>query len=64
MRGKQFRIGKRVFEQFFHHVQEFLGLICRYAVEAEARGVFVLTEEILEEVVYDIAMTVECHEVS
>ena len=63
MRGEQFRVGERVFEQFLHYIQEFLRLIRRYAVEAEARRVFVLTKEILEEVVDGIAVAVECHEV-
>ena len=63
VRGEQAVESCRLFDDVLDDLQEFLRLICRYAVEAEARGIFVLTEEILEEVVYDIAVAVECHEV-
>ena len=60
---KQFGIGRRVFQQFLHHTEQVLRLVCRDTVEAEAAGFLALPEEIAEEVVEHVAVLVELEEV-
>ena len=63
VRRKQFGIGRRVFQQFLHHTEQVLHLVCRDAVKAEAAGFLALPEEVAEEVVEYIAVLVELEEV-
>ena len=59
MRGEQILVHFGVFQQLLHHLQEIFGLVCRDAVETEAAGFLALPEEVLEEVVQHVAVTVE-----
>ncbi len=62
MRGKQFLVPFRVFQQLLHHLQDIFGLVRRDTVETEAAGFLALPEEVLEEVVQHVAMSVELQE--
>ena len=59
---KQFLVGFGVFQQVFHHLHQFVGLVCRDTVETEAAGFLALPEEVFEEVVQHIAVAVELQE--
>ena len=59
---EQFLVGFRVFQQVFHHLQQFVGLVCRDTVETEAAGFLALPEEVFEEVVQHVAVAVELQE--
>ena len=52
----------RMLEQVFHHAQHGIHLVRRDAVETEAAGFLALSEEVLEEVVQHVAMSVELQE--
>ena len=56
---KQFLIGFGVFQQVFHHLHQFVGLVCRDTVETEAAGFLALPEEVFEEVVQHVSVPVE-----
>ena len=60
---EQFGIGHWVFQQFLHHAEQVLRLVCRDTVEAEAAGFLALPEEVAEEVVEHVAVLVELEEV-
>lgn len=62
MRGEQLLVRFGVFQQLLHHLQEIFGLVCRDAVKTEAAGFLALPEEVLEEVVQHVAMSVELQE--
>ena len=51
-----------VFQQVLHHLQQFVGLVCRDTVETEAAGFLALPEEVFEEVVQHVAVAVELQE--
>ena len=59
---KQFFVGFGVFQQIFHHLHQFVGLVCRETVETEAAGFLALPEEVFEEVVQHVAVAVELQE--
>ena len=62
MGRKQFFVGFGVFQQVFHHLHQFVGLVCRETVETEAAGFLALPEEVFEEVVQHVAVAVELQE--
>ena len=62
VRGKQLLVRFGVFQQLLHHLQEIFGLVCRDAVKTEAAGFLALPEEVLEEVVQHVAVSVELQE--
>ena len=49
-------------KQVFHHAKHGIHLVCRDAVETEAAGFLALPEEVLEEVVQHVAVSVELQE--
>ena len=59
---EQLPVSVRVLQQFLHHLQQFVGLLCRHPVESEAARLLALPEEILEEVVQHVAVPVELQE--
>ena len=63
VRGEQFAVALGIFEQVFHHFDEFVRLLGRHTVEAEAGGLLALPHEVEEEVVQDVAPAVELQEV-
>ena len=60
---EQFGIGHWVFQQFLHHAEQVLRLVCRNAVEAEAAGFLALPEEVAEEIVEHVAVLVELQKI-
>ena len=63
VRGEQFTVAFGILEQIFHHFDELVRLLGCHAVEAEAGGLLALPHEVEEEVVQDVAPTVELQEV-
>ena len=62
VRYKDLFVLVRMLKQVFHHAQHGIHLVCRNAVETEAAGFLALPEEVLEEVVQHVAMSVELQE--
>ena len=59
---KQFLVAVGVFQQVLDNLQQLVGLVRRDTVETEAAGFLALPEEVLEEVVQHVAMSVELQE--
>ena len=60
---EQFGIGHWVFQQFLHHAEQVLRLVCRNTVETESAGFLALPEEVAEEIVEHVAVLVELEEI-
>ena len=63
VRRKQFGISHWVFQQFLHHAEQVLRLVCRDTVEAEAAGFLALPEEVAEEIVEHVAVLVKLQKI-
>ena len=62
VRCKDLFVLVRMLKQVFHHAKHGIHLVCRDAVETEAAGFLALPEEVLEEVVQHVAVSVELQE--
>ena len=60
---EQVGIGHWVFQQFLHHAEQVLRLICRDTVETEAAGFLALPEEVAEKIVEHVAVLVELQKI-
>lgn len=62
MGRKHLLVALGVFQQVLDNFQQLVGLVRRDTVETEAAGFLALPEEVLEEVVQHVAMSVELQE--
>ena len=60
---EQVGIGHGVFQQFLHHAEQVLRLVCRDTVEAESAGFLALPEEVAEEIVEHVAVLVKLQKI-
>ena len=60
---EQFGIGHWVFQQFLHHAEQVLRLVCRNTVETESAGFLALPEEVAEEIVEHVAVLVKLQKI-
>ena len=59
---KHLLVALGVFQQIFHHLHQFVGLVRRDTVETEAAGFLALPEEVFKEVVQHVSVPVELQE--
>ena len=63
VRCKQFLVRFGILQQLFHYADKVFCLVCRHTVKTETAWFLALPDEILEEVVQHIAVSVELKEV-